>query len=322
MGTKKSGGEKSYFYDFNKTYTSEELKELAPEVIETQKRDPHIGKLNQLFKKGMPPIKRVGIIVFETQIQPTRSGLAGDDLIYLSPAGKQILTENFLNVWEESISLIAPELDYVPTNKLKQSQSFQRYGLSVNDRIKSPRSSLSVDDIFFIEKGKKTTTDTVINPRGMRDMSFLLVPATEMMGGPKWSEHNKHFVNDVAKELNLDAVVIIMSKAEWTTAHVDKHTGISYREELTLKIEATTLIPLFRYHERLAKLHINEKPNITLAYRTYSSTLLRPIAISVEEEKKNFSTIQTEILAPLFKTYKDLSQMTMIRLIDDMKKTW
>jgi len=322
MGTVKTGGEHAYFYDVQKSYESTELKELSGKVVATSKRDPREAKLQDLFRKDQKPLKRIGIIVFESQVQSTRDGLAGKNQVYVTEAGKQLMTESFLRIWEQSVPLLAGELDYVPTSRIKKSPAFHQYGMAENDFVNSKRSSLAPDDIFYLESGKKTTTTTVLNPRGMRDMSFVLVPAYDLMGGPKWSEHNKHFLNDVAKDLKLDAAIIVMSEAYWTAAHTDKHSGEVIPEEITVKIKASTLVPLGQYHERLEKIGNKEKPGVTLCYRSYESQIKVPGAITVTDDKKNFETIEHEIISPVFKTYKDLSQMTLMQISDDLKKTW
>lgn len=322
MGAIKSGGDKTYIYDLKSEYTSEEMRELAPKVVTTSHREPPVGKLAELFSKEQAPLKRVGIIIFESQIQPTRGGLAGKNQIYLSEQGKQLLTEKLLTIWEQSIKILEPALDYVPAGKMRKSPSFYKFGMAVEDHVKSKRSSLAPDDIFFIESGKKTTTTTILNPRGMRDMSFVMVPAYDLMMGPKWSEQNKHFINDVSKELNLDAVIIVMSEVEWTAAHTDKHSGEVFPEEVKTKVKASTLIPLHRYHQRLEKVNSSEKPGVTIAYRAYESELKVPVLISLPEESKNFETIESDLLSPMLKTYKDLTQMTIMQITDDLKKTW
>ena len=322
MNTKTTGGKRPYIYNASTEYSIEDLSQLAHQVVETSKRDPHVGKLDNLFSSKQSPIKRIGIIIFESQLQPTRGGLAGQNLIYLSESGKQLFTESFLKVWEESINVMAPDFDYVKTANIKKSRSFHQYGLPEENFVKTQRSSFAPDDIFYLEKGRKTPTTTVVNPRGMRDVSFLLVPATELMSGPKWSEHNKHFVNDVAKELELDAAIIVMSEVSWTAAHTEKNSGEHIPEEIEINVKASTLIPLYRYHQRLEKLRINSKPNITLAYRAYKAQMNIPVTITVPQEAQSFETIESELLVPMFKTYKDLSQMTIMRIISDLKKTW
>ncbi len=322
MGTINSGGERKYLYDVQREYTSEQLRELSPQVVMTSLREPKVGKLDELFGPGQNPLKRVGIIIFESMIQPTRGGLAGNDLVYLSEAGKQLLTEKLLSVWEEVFGIVAPRLNYVSLNAVKKAPSFNKYGSAEKDYVLSSRAALAPDDIFFLDSGRKTTTTTLLNPRGARDMSFALVPATELMSGPKWSEHQKHFLNDVSKDLNFDALIIVMSELSWTSAHTDKHSGVAFPEEMIVKIKASTLVPLHSYHKRLEKLKMKELPSVTLAYRTYESEIRNPVFISVPEEQKNFETIETEILSPLLKTYKDLTIMTIMKLSEDLKKTW
>lgn len=320
--TVKTGGERRYAYDANSEYSTTNLKEMSHEIVETSEKDPQFGKLNQLFGKGQAPLKRVGIVVFETRIQPTYEGLAKKNMIYLSEAGKQIMTENLLKIWEQSIPVLEPEVDYVSTAKVKKAPSFHKYGMAEDDLVKSKRTTLQPDDIFFLESGKKTTTTSIVNPRGMRDMSLLLVPATELMGGPKWSEQNKHWVNDIAKELKLDAVIIVMSDVSWTAAHTDKHSGELIPEQVTVEINASTLVPLTSYHTRLENLKDSARPNVTLCYKTYEAEIKFPVLISVPEESKTFDMITTELLTPTMKTYKDLAFMTIMRVSEDLKKTW
>ena len=322
MGTVKNGGEERYFYDVRSDYTQEDLKELAPKVVTSLKREPRVGKLDKLFGKNQKPIKRVGVVVFESIIQPTIGGLAGEDKIYISNSGKQLFTEGLLRIWEQSFPILGSGVDYVPTSKIKRARAFNQYGLDGDDYVQSKRNALEPDDIFFLEKGKSTSMKLTFNPRGMRDVSFMLVPAYELMAGPKWSEHNKHFVNDLMKELKLDAVIIVMSKISWTSAHKDRFSDDYIPEEIEIKINASTLLSLSEYNERLAKSGIKETADVTLCYRAYESAVKIPTNISVPEMDQNFSTITKEVINPTLKTYKDLSQMTVDRIVEDLKKTW
>lgn len=322
MGTIKTGGEDLYFYDTQAEYTTDHLKELSHKVVRTSQRDPQVGKLDELFGKKQAPLKRIGVIIFESEIQPTREGLAKRNMVYVSESGKQLMTEDFLTIWEQSLKIVSPDLDYVPMSKIKEAKSFQNYGLAEEDYIKVNRSTLAPDDIFFLESGKKTTTTTILNPRGTRDMSFLLVPAYELMGGPKWSEQNKQFVNDVVKELKLDAAIIVMSEARWTAAHTDKHSGELVPEEIIVKIKSSVLLPLSKYHERLRVIGNKATPNVTLCYRSYEGEIKFPALISHPEESKNFKTIQDFITVPVMKTYKDLAIMTIMNITEDLKRTW
>jgi hypothetical protein len=322
FGVIKSGGDKAYVYDVSHNYGRGELNNLAPQLVTTSKRDPKKGKLDDLFSKEQAPIQRIGVLVFESEIQPTRSGLANEDQIFLSAQGKQLLTEKLLSVWEQGFSILGDGVEYVKVSKIKKSQLFKKYGFEVEDHIKANRDALAPDDIFFLAKGKKTAIPTVLNPRGMRDLSLALVPAYDLMAGPKFSEHAKHALNEVAQEMNLDAMLIVMSRINWTASRIDKHSGESIPEEVLIRVEASTLIPLSQYHARLNKLNVTrDQPNTTIAFRAYETKLKIPVRISVPVEQQNFEYIEKELLNPTLKTYNDLSQMLQMRIMEDIKKT-
>jgi hypothetical protein len=321
LGSKKSGGQHRYRYEPYFEYTLEDLSQLAPGVVVMEKRDPRVGKLDKLFAKEMPDIKRIGIVVFETEIQGTRSGLSENDKIYPTEQGKQLITEKFLNIWEEGMPLMASGLDYVSVADVKKSKAITQYGLSVPDYIKTERTKIEQDDIQWLGPGKATPLFTIINPREMRDLSFMLVPASELMSGPKWSEHNKIFLNDICKELNLDAVLILMSEVSWTAGKKDKFTNVNVPEEMTIQIKGTTLIPAGKYHERLTALKEREQQVINVAYRYHEGALKLPLAISIPEEEKNFEQIEKRLLDPMFKAYRDLTLMMIDRMAGEIRKT-
>ncbi len=321
LNTKKSGGQHRYRYEPDFDYTLEDLHELAPGVVLMEKRDPRVGKLDKLFAKEMPDIKRIGIVVFETEVQGTRSGLSENDKIYPTEQGKQLITEKFLNIWEEGMPLVAPDLEFVSSADVKKSKAINEYGLSVPDYIKTDRTKIEQDDIQWLGPGKTTPLFTIMNPREMRDLSFMLVPASELMGGPKWSEHNKIFLNDICKELNLDAVFILMSEVSWTAGKKDKFTNENVPEELTIEIKGTTLIPANKYHERLTILKEREQQVLNVAYRFHEGELKLPVTISIPEEEKNFEEIQKRLLDPMFKAYRDLSFMMIDRMSSEIRKT-
>lgn len=320
--TVKKGGDKSYVYDPGREYTAEELRALSPDIIETSQRDPNEASLEKLFGPGQPPLKKIGIIVFESNLQATRNGLAGEDKIYMTETGKQLMTEQLLGIWDKSFPMVVPEVNYVSTRKLfKAAPIAKTYGLDVEDYVKVKRVGLEPDDIHFMRPGTKTTQLTVMNPRWMRDVSFLLVPATELMAGPKWSEQNKHFVNDLMKANNLDVALIILSEINWTSARVDKHSGENIPEELNVRLKSSILISLSEYQKRLENLKIRSTPKVNIAYRTYEAALKRPISITVSESEQNFATVEKEILGPAFKMYKDLAFLMMEAMAKDLKET-
>lgn len=323
LGVTKKGGGKTFIYDVKHDYSTEELKALAPEIVVTSRRDPQNGKLDELFSTKQAPLKRVGVLVFETLIQPTRGALSTEDKVFLSAAGKQLWTEKLLNQWEQSLPILGTEnIEYVKVSIIKKSKSFQLYGMNVTDEILSKRDGLAPDDIFFLPKGKLTTSTSLLNPRGMRDLSLALVPAADLMSGPKFSEHAKHTVNDVAKELKLDAVIIVMSDLNWTSAHTDKHSGEVFPEVATIHIKSSVLVPLSSYHARLkATGESRVFPKSTVAYRTYESTLKIPVVIDVDKSQQNFEHLEKELILPVTKTYNDLAHMIQIQMISDLKLT-
>jgi hypothetical protein len=320
--TVKSGGDGGYRYDPEFQYSHQGLRDLAPEVVKTMKRDPHVKKLDDLFSKKLPDLKRVGVLIFETKLQSTRSGLAGEDKIYLSASGKQLLTESLLNVWEETLPLMSPEFMWVRSDEIRTTKSFSEYGLPVEDYVKSDRSRLDPDDLFFLPKGKETTPHTVLNPRHMRDMALLLVPAYELVGGPKWSEHHKLFINDVAKELNLDAVIVIMSDVSWSTQQISKQSGERTPEEMTFRLEASVLVPFSKVHERLKKLGSKEEPMQTICFRAYETKLNIPLDLSKINETSSFGEIEETVVNPMLKTYRDLVIMNVDQISADLRKTF
>lgn len=322
LGVHKTGGERTYAYDSLSEYTEADLKEMAPQIVVTSDKDPNWGKNEALFDAKLPDIKRVGIVVFETSLQTTRGGLSGEDLVYLSAQGKQLLTEKLLTIWEESFSILKKDIDYVKISQVKKAKSVEEYGSLQESFIVRSRSSMAPDDIFYLPKGKNTTISTVMNPRGMRDLSLMLVPATEMMLGPKWSESNKHYVNSIAKELKLDAVIVVMSKIDWTAARKDKYSSDMIAEEVNLRIQSSILIPFSKYNERLKALGLRDEPNVNLPYKTYDTKLNIPVALTVPEADRNFSSIEKELLTPTLKTYKDMTIMTIDQMIIDLKKTF
>ena len=321
LGTKSTGGKHRYRYEPDFEYTLEDIHELAPGVVEMEKRDPPVGKLDKLFDSKLPDIKRIGIVVFETEIQATRTGLSDQDKIYPFEQGKQLITEKFLSQWEEGMSLVAPDLEFVKAEEIRQTRALHQYGIAVDDYIKADRSKIEPDDIAWMPAGKKTPLYTVMNARGMRDLSFMLVPASELMGGPKWSEQNKIFLNDICKELKLDAVIVLMSSVSWTAERKDKFTNENLSEEIKLKIKATTLVPFGKYHERLEVLKEREHPVINVAYRYHEGKLNVPVKISIPESEQNFEQIETRLLDPMFKAYRDLSFMMIDRMAGEIRKT-
>lgn len=310
MGTVRTGGENSYSFDFQKEYSLEEINGESSKVIITSHRDPPVGEIKKLFGEKQKPLKRIGILLFETEIQPTRGGLSGEDRVYLTASGKQILTENYLNLWEESIKVFGKDFDFVSQGKIKKSKMLRSAGELQEDHIKTERTKLAVDDILVVEKGKNTTMKTVLNPRRMQDLSFLMAPGYDLMGGPKWSEHKKHLVNDVAKELGLDALILVKSDISWSYTN---------SEMASVKLQASTVIPLSSYHDRLDQLGDKSRPNVTLCLNSYLGETRIPVRLLYSHDEGVFSQIEEGLILPTMKAYNNLSQMMISRIFEDLR---
>lgn len=320
----KSGGENQFAYGLEKNYSSQELKDISPSIVTHSKRDPQTGTFDQVFYHGQKPIKRIGIILFESIIQPSRGGLSDSDLVYLSAQGKQLLTEKLLTIWEESFPILNPEMDFIKVSSIKKTSSFNAYGLDEKDHILTKRTGLENDDIFYIGGGKEVTSTTLVGPRGMRDLSMILVPGSELLLGPKFSEHQKHLINDLTKELKLDGVMVVFSEISWTRAQTKKNSGEHIPEEMKMRVAASTLISFTEYHKRMQKIGKGSVnlPKINVPYGTYEVELKIPVVLDVDEKDRNFQTIEKNILNPMLKSYKDISQMIMIRMGEDLRKTF
>ena len=315
------GGDRKFEYDADRDYSLLQLQELSGGMVSTLRRDPPFGTLDKLFGSGQKPLKRIGILIFESSLQPTPGGLAGEDLIYLSAAGKQLMTEKLLTIWEQGAFLAMPDVEFFPISQIRESKAASVYGVAVEDYINSPRQTLAPDDIFYLDKGRGIQSPLIINPRGMRDLSFLLVPATELMKGPKWSEHNKHFINDVFKDLRLDGALLIMSEISWTRGRMDKNTGEHLAEQLRLNIHTSLVTSLSDYQERLKKLSLKNDSSVTVNFRTYHSEVVLPLKIAVPQNERSFELIEHELIKPLFKVYRDMSVMVMNSINQDVKST-
>lgn len=324
FGVKETGGDGQYSYNPLLPYSSEDIARRSHDYVKTSVKDPSEGKLDELFDAKMPDIKKIGIISFEGLIQPTFGGLSTQNSVYMSAAGKQIMVENFLRIWEQSLSVLGKDIEYVRATKINSANSSKKSGLEVTDHVLVNRSTFMPDDIFYLEKGKNTSYNSLMNPRGMRDLSMLLVPAFQLIGGPKFSDAQKHYINELCQELGLDGVLVVFSDVEWTAKGEDKHKGDkSVSEEALIKLKASLVIPYSNYHKRLDLLKFKGiKPQQNISYRTYSADIRLPLTITVSDEEKNFETIEKNILSPLMDVYTQMTQMIISRLDDDIKKTF
>lgn len=148
-----TGGQRPYLYDVNNHYNLNDLKQLSPLIVQTKMRNPREGQIKDLFSRDQDDLRRIGFLVFETSLQPTPSGLAKDDLFYLSKNGQTKLTQQFLKIWEESFSLLGRGEVFLMTFKEMSN------GIPKNYPVKALTEELNDSDIFYLKKGKKVSRD-------------------------------------------------------------------------------------------------------------------------------------------------------------------
>jgi hypothetical protein len=158
-------------------------------------------------------------------------------------------------------------------------------------------------------------------PANYQDVSILFIPATEMMIGPKPVEHQKHWVNDICKELDLDAVLLVSSEASWTQGGKDKRTQEVIPEDMEVAVGAAILYPLRSYNLAMKELNRKE-PSLpkSIPVASYTTKVTVPVTLTVPEAEQTFETIEKNVLAPFFGTYQALSALIIDRINTDLRQ--
>ncbi len=291
---------------------------LANEVVLKSVRDPQEIKLDEILKPLNENIKRIGIAVFETEIQPTRSGLTNDRSIYLNDVSKALLTEQMFKVFQTQLKDKLINVEIVSHEEIVNTKANRLYGVEFDYPLIDEDRALGQDNLFYLPAGKKTTMRSVFIPKGFQDLSIVLVPAMELMHGPKVVEHQKHFINDLSKELNLDALLVISSKVSWTRKGIDKRTQEVIQEEIKFNQTLTMHYPFGLYEKKLIsknKSLINKK---SIPILTLEINHTEPIKISVPEIEENYQTIENNFLNPFQKRYNELTELLVLKLSNDL----
>lgn len=316
------GGQSSFDPELFAKLKPSEHATYAQTIVKREERDPDGIKLKELIHSKYGSIRKIGLVLFETQIQPSITGLAVGENIYLSDKGKQILSREFFNTWNSMLNTMS-SVTWVKPKTIMKSKAFRGYGSVVIDHILREKAELNDTDIFWKSGGKEIPMGALVLPPNSQDVSILYIPAIEMMGGAKMVEHQKHWVNDICKELGLDAVLIVSSTASWEQGSVDKRTKEIIPEEMKIGIESSILYPFSAYHNAAKDLTGSTslpKKSVPLAF--YSVKTKIPVKISVPESERTFKTIQDNILTPLRTNYLALSKLVIDRIITDIHQTY
>jgi hypothetical protein len=292
----------------------------AQTVVKREERDPDYITLEKLRASEKGSIRRMGVVLFETQYQPSRSGLAIGRNVYLSDKGKQALAEETWSFWDRALRrATGTGVEWVKRTELEQSKAFRAAGAVQADYVMVKRYELGEGDIFWKSGGQEIPMTSLVLPRNQQDVSILFVPATEMMLGPKSVEHQKHWVNEICKELKLDAVLIVSSQASWQQGGKEKRTQEVIPEEMQVAIDASILYPWSTYISVARQLGERNALKKSVPLATYRVKTTIPISISVPEDQQTFETIQQNILTPFRASYQALTALMIERIAADLR---
>ncbi len=318
------GGQVEFDYDAYKNMAPEERLTYAQTIVKRERRNPEGVDLEKINTYPQTKIKKIGVVLFETQIKPSRSGLASDRNIYLSESGKQALTESFYRTFEFELKKLSRTmaLEWMSKDDLEASRAFRSYGSIFRDYMLNRSKKISDLDVFWKKGGEKIPETSLILPANMQDVSLLYVPAYELMGGAKSSQHQHHWVNDMCKELGLDAVVVVAVSADWNRGGVDKRSQAVITEKMEIKVESTILYPWSTHHSILAsqKKSTTQKRNMVLA--AYSSQAAFPVKITLDPSEETFETAMKNIIFPLNVYTESLLSLMAQRMVADIYQTY
>lgn len=314
------GGQASFEPAVYSTLSPADHATYAQTVVKREERDPDGMPLKQIVTSPKGALKKMAIVLFETQFQPSRTGLAATGRnAYLSVRGKQILTERAFRQWARALEG-ASGVTWVKRQDLEKSAAFRAYGSVVPDHILHKNATLTDEDVFWKNGGQEIPMTTLMLPRNQQDVSVLFIPATEMMIMPKMVAHQNHWVNDICKELGVDGVVLVSSVVSWSAGGVDKRTKEIIPEEMKFSLDASILYPFSTYHaaakDKRAEL---AKKSVPLA--VYSVKANVPVTITLPEDQQTFESIQKHILTPFETHYAALTGLMVDRMVTDIQQT-
>lgn len=313
---RQDGGSANFDVEAYSALSPAEIPAYAQTVVLRQERDPDRVTLQEIKNSSEGQIKRAAILVFETEIQPSRSGLATDQNVYLSPRGKQILTEELMRHWEKELKRVSSKTTWLKRSELLKSKAYRSGGFTMEDLILRRGDQLSEEDAFWKSRGQAIPETSLVVPRNYQDVSMVFVPATQLMNGPKPTQHQHHWVNDVCRELKLDAVLLVYTGAEWRQEQIDKKTNEKLAEELKVKMDVSLIYPFSTYHTVGARKMENGLPKLNIPLATYTVKAARPIKITGVEP--TLSKANTQVLNPYRQTVEALSSLVIERLATDL----
>jgi hypothetical protein len=316
---RKIGGEEVYK---GENITVENKQELADKTVKITFRDSPRDYQMKAFRHPHGSLKRIGFMFFETIIQSTRDGLSHEENYFFTNHAKQLITEDLYKRWISRLEKLNPELKFIKVeDEFIKNKTFSSYTEDFLDYSTKLGDTLLADDIQYLVKGKTTSMNNLMMPRKFKDLSLMSAPLATFLGDTKPSDYHKYWINDVATELNLDAILVVFSQLEWNRTSPDALDPKKINPEgAKLKIESTISIPYKRFQKILISSGFNPDINPgSVAFRKYESKAF----IDLKIEKPNIGENSQDAFYRLignrvFNAYDSMTDLILSKMETDL----
>ncbi|MBY0516981.1 MAG: hypothetical protein K2P81_08745 [Bacteriovoracaceae bacterium] len=317
------GGQAPFEKEKYEQLSPSDLATYAQTVVKKEQRDPDSMSLKEFTKTSEGEIRKIGLLIVESEIQPSRSGLATERSVYLSPRGKQLLTEELYHSFFQHLKALSPKktLHFLKSADLFLSSSYRSAGSPSNDYILATNAHLTGEDVFWRLPGKNIPEATILTPRGFQDMSMIMIPAYDLIGGAKPNQHQFHWVNDVCKEMGLDAIVVLHMDASWTRGSIDKRSKEVIPEEMKMSLRGSVIYPWGKFHQAVEAKGEKSLSKLNIPLAAYSIETRFPITLTVEESAETFESAENNIINPLRATFTSFASLMSSRMMTDILAT-
>jgi len=316
-GVREEGGRVPLDWNEARALGPREIATYAQLSVKRSEKDLQEISLKDLRASPQGQLRRLAVVVFESEIQPSRSGLAAEENVYLSARAKQWLTRELYRQWLTSLSAAAPGLSWASEKELRSSRAFRSSGSVVEDLVLQKNFAFGDADVFWRQGGQRIPEETLMNPPDLQDLSLLLVPATHLMGGASPSQHQHQWVNELCRELQLDAVLVVYHGASWQRAGKDRSSGAEIPEVLRARVEATVLVPFAKWHAALEAKGKRPQQKLSAHLGFYQLEVQRPLDLA--GSPKTFAGAQDAVILPLWDSFALLGDLVRARLVSDLQ---
>jgi hypothetical protein len=319
---RKIGGEEIYR---GEPIQTENKIEFSNKTVRTLFRDSPKGFQTKAYHPPFGSMKRIGFMFFETIIQPTRDGLSHEENYFFTNHAKQLITEDLYRKWLNRLKKVSPDIQIVQIeNEFVNNKVYSAYTEDFIDYSTKLGEGLLPEDIQFLVKGKTTSMNNLMMPRKFKDLSLMSAPLANFLGDTKPSDYHKYWINDVATELKLDAILLVYSELEWNKAAPSALDPKKMNPEgAQIKIESTLTIPYKRFQKILSANGFSQEVNPgTTAFRKYETKAF----IDLKIQKPNDGQAPKEafyqfIGDKIFSSYENMTDLIAIKMEKDLLET-